>query len=232
MKKRFGLPVSSLGLAALLSVGACKGPFTAETNVNGSASDLVLKSSEQDGSLYRSQSESGANLTVKVRGIRVGNKPSQLCYAVNAGNPTAKLSPGYENVVCSIVAPGEKTAVVEIKALPLSAYVMFFHDENSNSKLDMSVVNVLVEKRESIGEGYGFVEDPNSTSENVNARKLLILTPGRNEVSVELTYEASAFQQYLTEKTIKAIVKKAQDVNTTTQINSIFGNRPKEEKRQ
>jgi hypothetical protein len=152
-----------------------------------------------------------SNLTVEVKGIRAMAAASQLCYSVDDRNAVGLNSNSKRNVKCVELAPQQTTVTLTEANVPNPSYVFVFHDENSNSKLDFTILNLVVDRRESIGEGYAFLEDPASTSDDLRIRRILFVAPGENRFSATLSYENTALEKFLVEKAWEQIINKARE---------------------
>jgi hypothetical protein len=150
-----------------------------------------------------------SRLRLLVKGIRSMTVPSQLCYSVDDSNAIAKTAASKSDVTCVSLPSGKTSFELPISNVPKPAYIFVFHDENANSKLDFTVLDIVVERHEAIGEGYAFVEDPNSTSDDVKIRRIVILPDGDNQLETTLVYEKTAFAKFLEEKAWEQIMSKA-----------------------
>jgi hypothetical protein len=152
-----------------------------------------------------------SSLRLLVKGIRPMPSASQLCYSVDDSNAISKTTNSKSNVTCAKLSAGQTAFEIRHTNVPKPAYIFVFHDENANSKLDFTVLNLLVERREAIGEGYAFVEDPSSTSADPKIRRIVILPNGENRLETSLVYERTAFVQFLEEKAWEQIINKARE---------------------
>jgi hypothetical protein len=208
--------------AAVLAAGAVSCVPSRGASVKARASDLLPPGEV----LHRSmdtefENTAGSHLRLVVKGIRPTVDLSQICYSIDDSNALAKTSKSKSNVTCSKLPLGQTTFEIQHKNMPPSAYVFVFHDENSNGKLDFTVFNVLVEKRESAAEGYAIVEDPNSTSADRRVRSLILLPQGESRLETTLSYERTAFEKFLIDQAWGQIMGKARasdEQNTTRNI--------------
>jgi uncharacterized protein (DUF2141 family) len=152
-----------------------------------------------------------SNITVEVKGIRSKPVATQLCYSIDDRNAVGVQSNSKRNVTCMPLAAGQTTATFSATNVPNPSYVFVFHDENSNSKLDFTVLNIVVERREAIGEGYAFLEDPASRSDDLRIRRILFVAPGENQLSTTLSYENTALEKFLVEKAWEQIINEASE---------------------
>jgi uncharacterized protein (DUF2141 family) len=189
----------------------CKPQVAEISSTNGSAKDLVLPESGQEMVGAKKALTNATSLRLQISGIREIDVPSQVCYAYADPDIANANSVVSEGLNCVHLDAGQNSIELSIKNIPTSAYIFVFHDKNSNGKLDYTVMNVLVEKREAIAEGYAFVEDSNTKSEDAKTRRILVLAPGENSGSVTLTYGGSAFEQFVLEKGWEYVFGKAKD---------------------
>lgn len=195
----------------VVGIFSCKQNVSEVYSKNGKARDLVIPEAEQV-KAKRSKLDSDArNLRLQVNGIRQHDAASQICYVYAVPDVAAESAKLSEGSRCERLESGKTTTDIYIKDIPMSAYMFVFHDQNSNGKLDYTVFDVLVEKREGVAEGYSFVEDPSSKSSESIVRRMLILSPGENANAVTLTYGNTALENFLIEKGWEYVFSKAKE---------------------
>lgn len=167
---------------------------------------------EKDGSVVLNDA-TGIDAEIHVVGIQAQDEKSQICYAHELPNEPSADMRDVTGVGCVPLPAQETDARFGISNLPLSTRIFVFHDKNNNGKLDFTVFNVLVDRRESIAEGYAFVEDPNSISTEPLVRRHLFLSPGVTQIETALTYRGTALEEFVVEKAWQEMLNRLRTVS-------------------
>jgi hypothetical protein len=160
-------------------------------------------------------SDSAPQVTAEilVKGIKPNGSNTRLCYAAEASHTMSAGGQPVYATSCQTLVPNQTEATLAINNLATPTRIFVFHDENNNQKLDFSVFNALVVKREAIAEGYAFVEDPATTSDDLRIKRILMLPPGNTKIKATLSYQNTAFEEFLVEKAWEQILNRLRAIS-------------------